>query len=141
MLAGCGHKPPSPPPSGPPQVSVLVLEPQEVTQTTELPGRTNPLLTSDVRPQVNGIVKARLFTEGGDVRVGQVLYQIDPAPYRATLDQSRGQLAGAQANLLEQAFVRDLDDAVSYRIADGTLELRDAAGAVRVRLEARGKPR
>jgi membrane fusion protein, multidrug efflux system len=49
---------------------------------------------------VNGIIKARLFTEGADVRAGQVLYQIDPAPYRAALDQAKGQLANAQANLV-----------------------------------------
>jgi membrane fusion protein (multidrug efflux system) len=56
-------------------------------------------LSSDVRPQVNGILKARLFTEGGDVKAGQILYEIDAAPYQAALDQAKGQLASAQANL------------------------------------------
>jgi len=70
-----------------------------VTATAELPGRTNPMLTSDVRPQVNGVIKARLFTEGTDVKAGQVLYQIDPAPYKAALDQAKGQLANAEAAL------------------------------------------
>lgn len=77
----------------------MLVEPQSVKLTTQLPGRTSAVQISDVRPQVNGVIKARLFTEGGDVRAGQVLYQIDPAPYQAALDQAQGQLANAQANL------------------------------------------
>jgi membrane fusion protein (multidrug efflux system) len=84
---------------GPPSVGYVVVKTEPVTLTTELPGRTNPYLTSDVRPQVNGIVKARLFTEGGEVRAGQALYQIDPAPYKASLDQAKAQLLSAEANL------------------------------------------
>jgi membrane fusion protein (multidrug efflux system) len=98
LLSACGAKP-APPPSGPPPVGVVVVTPQPVSLTTELPGRTSPMLTSDVRPQVNGIIKARLFIEGADVRAGQVLYLIDPAPYQAVLDQAKGQLANAQASL------------------------------------------
>jgi membrane fusion protein (multidrug efflux system) len=71
-------------------------------RVAELPGRTNPTLTADVRPQVNGILLSRLFTEGSDVKKGQVLYQIDAAPYKATLDQARATLANAQANLTTQ---------------------------------------
>ncbi len=98
-LAGCGKKPAGPPPMGPPVVGYVVVQPQAVTLTTELPGRTNAYLTSDVRPQVNGIIQSRLFTEGADVHAGQALYQIDPAPYRATLDQAKAQQQNAQANL------------------------------------------
>ena len=98
FLAGC-HKAAPPPPPPPPQVGVVTLQAEPVTRTAELPGRTNPTLSSDVRPQVNGIIKARLFVEGSDVKAGQVLYQIDPAPYQATLDQAKGTLANAQANL------------------------------------------
>jgi membrane fusion protein (multidrug efflux system) len=98
LLSGCGRKP-APPPSGPPQVGVISIQPQPVTLTTELPGRTSAMQTSDVRPQVNGVIKARLFTEGANVRAGQPLYQIDPAPYKAALDQTRGQLANAEASL------------------------------------------
>jgi membrane fusion protein (multidrug efflux system) len=64
-----------------------------------LPGRTSATFTSEVRPQVNGILKAALFTEGTDVKAGQVLYQIDPAPYQAAVDQAKGQLASAEANM------------------------------------------
>jgi membrane fusion protein (multidrug efflux system) len=98
LLAACGHKP-APPPPPPPQVAVQVVALEPVTETTELPGRTDALLTSDVRPQVNGIIKARLFTEGSNVKAGQVLYQIDPAPYQAALDQAKGTLASAAANV------------------------------------------
>jgi membrane fusion protein (multidrug efflux system) len=96
LAAACGKKP-APPPPPPPQVGVQVVALEPVTQTTELPGRTDPMLSSDVRPQVNGIIKARLFTEGSNVKAGQVLYQIDPAPYQAALDQAKGTLANAQA--------------------------------------------
>ena len=97
-VAACAKKPPPPAP-GPPEVGVVTLHGEPVTRTTELPGRTNPTLSSDVRPQVNGILKARLFVEGGDVGAGQVLYQIDPAPYQAALDQAKGALANGEANL------------------------------------------
>ncbi len=98
-LSGCGKKAAGPPPMGPPVVGYVTVQPQAVTLTTELPGRTSAYLTSDVRPQVNGIVQSRLFVEGADVRKGQALYQIDPAPYRAALDQAKAQLQNAQANL------------------------------------------
>jgi membrane fusion protein (multidrug efflux system) len=97
-LGGC-HKPPPPPPSGPPVVGVITLQAQSVPLSTELPGRTSPYTTSDVRPQVNGLIKARLFVEGSEVKAGQVLYQIDPAPYQATYDQAKATLANASANL------------------------------------------
>jgi membrane fusion protein (multidrug efflux system) len=82
-----------------PTVGYLVVKAEPVTLTTELPGRTTPYLTSDVRPQINGIIKARLFKEGGTVRAGQPLYEIDPAPYRAAYDQAKAQEASAEANL------------------------------------------
>jgi len=78
-------------------VGYVVVEPQSAVLTTELPGRTNAFLTSDVRPQVNGIIKSRLFLEGSNVHAGQVLYQIDPAPYQAAYDQAKALLANAQA--------------------------------------------
>ncbi len=95
-LVAC-HKPP--PPRGPPQVGIVTLQATAAPRIVELPGRTSPTLSSDVRPQVNGILKARLFNEGTDVKAGQVLYEIDPAPYQAALDQAKGQLASAEANL------------------------------------------
>jgi len=84
---------------GPPDVGVVMLQLRPVALTTVLPGRTSPFAVSDVRPQINGIILARLFQEGSNVREGQVLYQIDPATYRAAYDQARAQVAAAQANL------------------------------------------
>jgi membrane fusion protein (multidrug efflux system) len=80
-------------------VGIVTLQATAAPRIVELPGRTSPTLSSDVRPQVNGILKARLFNEGTDVKAGQVLYEIDPAPYQAALDQAKGQLASAEANL------------------------------------------
>ena len=96
-LAGCGGSKQAP--SKPtPNVGVVTVQPTSVALDSELPGRTSPFSVSDVRPQVSGIVVARLFTEGGLVRAGQPLYRIDPALYRAAVGQAQGQLASAQAN-------------------------------------------
>ncbi|MDO9264687.1 MAG: efflux RND transporter periplasmic adaptor subunit, partial [Desulfosalsimonadaceae bacterium] len=86
-------------PAGPSQVSVVTVETQNITLTTELPGRTAPFRIAEIRPQVSGLILKRLFTEGSDVRTGQVLYQIDPAPFQAALDNAEAALGRAQANL------------------------------------------
>jgi membrane fusion protein (multidrug efflux system) len=98
VLSACGSHPqrgPMPTPA----VGYAAVRAEPVTLTTELPGRTSPYLTSEVRPQISGIIKARLFKEGGSVRQGQALYEIDPAPYKAALDQAQAQLASAEASL------------------------------------------
>lgn len=82
-----------------PEVGIQVIQPQSVTLTTELPGRTSAFLVSEVRPQVGGIIEQRLFEEGADVTAGSVLYQIDPASYQAELDSARASLAKARANV------------------------------------------
>lgn len=88
-LTGC-NKPQSagPPPGGPREVGIVVVAPEKVSLTTELPGRTSPKLIAEIRPQVGGIIQKRLFTEGSDVKAGQILYQIDPAMYEAALDNA-----------------------------------------------------
>src|SRR6516225_7315404 len=96
LLAGCGrHAPPPAPP--PPKVSVVTLQTQSVPIVTELPGRVNAYRTADVRPQVNGIILKRLFVEGSEVKTGQQLYQIDPAPYKAAYDSAVAANASARA--------------------------------------------
>src|ERR1700722_17617717 len=95
-LAACAKKPPPPPP---PTVGFVVLQTEPVTLTTELPGRVSALESSDVRPQINGIIRRRDFTEGGLVQAGQVLYEIEDSPYRAAVLTAQGQLAQAQANI------------------------------------------
>jgi membrane fusion protein (multidrug efflux system) len=84
---------------GPLEVSVVTVQPESLVLTTELPGRTAAYLTAEIRPQVNGIIKRRLFEEGALVRAGQVLYQIDPASYEATVGQAKANLAAAEAEL------------------------------------------
>jgi len=83
----------------PPQVGVVTIEPQRTVLTTELPGRTLPFAVSDVRPQVGGILKERLFTEGSLVKAGQPLYQIDDSRYRAAHESAKARLAAAKATL------------------------------------------
>jgi membrane fusion protein, multidrug efflux system len=88
LLQGCGKMsgPPGGPMGGPfgaPEVAVITVKPQSVTLTTELPGRTSGYLVSEIRPQVSGLVQKRLFTEDSDVKAGEALYQIDPAPFQA----------------------------------------------------------
>ena len=94
-LAACG--PGHPQTSQVPEVGIVVLKPHPVPLTADLPGRTDPYATSDVRPQVTGILKSILFKEGGLVHAGQPLYQIDPAPYKAAYDSAKAALANAQA--------------------------------------------
>ncbi len=96
-LTGCGNKKQRS--QGPPEVSVVVMQYERVPIITELPGRTSAFLIAEVRPQVNGIIKKRLFTEGSDVKAGEALYQIDPALYQAALDNASASLARAEANL------------------------------------------
>lgn len=101
VVAGCGQKPGGPPAMPPPPVSVVVVRPGPVATSTDLPGRTSSVETSDVRPQVNGVILKRLFVEGGDVREGQQLYQIDPATYQASYDSAAATLEHDQAALAD----------------------------------------
>lgn len=125
-LAGCGKSKPPPPPE--PEVGYVVIKTEPVTLTTELPGRTTATLQSDVRPQVNGVIQARLFEEGALVRAGQPLYQINPALYRAARDQAAAQLQQARAQVvtaearaaryrslrdIEAVSRQDIDDAIA----------------------------
>ena len=82
-----------------PEVATVTIEPQAIELNTELPGRTTAHLVSEIRPQVNGIIQKRLFTEGSDVKAGQLLYQIDAAPFQAAYDSAKASLSKAQANL------------------------------------------
>ena len=102
MIAGCGKETTAsvPPKGEPPQVGVVKIVPRNVSITTELAGRTSSYLIAEVRPQVGGIVQKRLFTEGSNVRAGQVLYQIDPATYQAAFDSARAAMDKAQANVM-----------------------------------------
>ena len=97
LLAACGGNAPPPPAAGAPEVAVITLAPRQVELSTVLPGRTSAYRIAEVRPQVDGIVLKRLFTEGAEVRAGEPLYEIDPAPYRAALLRAEAALASAEA--------------------------------------------
>ncbi len=99
ILAGCGQQKVAGGPPGPAEVVVVTVKPEKVATTMELSGRTSAFRVAEIRPQVNGIVQKRLFVEGSDVKVGQVLYQIDPAPFQAALDNAKAALGRADANL------------------------------------------
>ena len=101
ILVACG-KPEAPPPP-PPAVGYVTIAEQSVTLTNQLPGRTSAYETSDVRPQVNGLVEARLFTEGDQVARGQALYRIDAQPYQAQAANARAALARARAAIASSA--------------------------------------
>jgi membrane fusion protein (multidrug efflux system) len=83
-----------------PEVVVQTIAPRSVTLTAVLPGRTSAHLMSEVRPQVGGIIQKRLFKEGGEVRQGETLYQIDPSTYQAAFESAKAELARAEANAL-----------------------------------------
>src|SRR5512139_510993 len=92
ITSGCGSEHAAPKPATP-EVAIVTIHPERVVLTTELPGRTSAYFVAEIRPQVNGIIQKRLFEEGSDVRVGDVLYQIDPAPFQAAYDNAAANLA------------------------------------------------
>ena len=100
LLGACREAPkPAAAPPAVPEVVVRTLQAQTVPLRTELPGRTAPFMTAEVRPQVGGIIRRQPFTEGTQVKAGQVLYEIDPAPFQAAVSQQEGAVANAQATL------------------------------------------
>lgn len=155
LLSTCGKKQAAGGPPmmmGTPEVSVITLQSGPVALTTELSGRVAASLTAEVRPQVGGIVKERLFTEGSDVKAGAVLYQIDPSTYQAAHDGAKAALARAEANLVplklraeryqellesEAVSQQDLDDAMAaLKLAEAEIESAKAAlETARINLE------
>ena len=97
MLAACGDHAPHGPPQMTPEVGVETIKPHTVVSNIELSGRLSAIRVAEVRPQVEGIIRKRLFTEGAQVTAGAVLYQIDASSYQATYDQAVGTLAKAVA--------------------------------------------
>lgn len=108
LLTGCDKlkalagKPPAAPAAAAmaPEVAVFTVQPERVVLTTELAGRISAHLVAEVRPQVGGIIQERKFTEGSDVKAGDVLYQIDPATYAAALASATAAVGRAEANLI-----------------------------------------
>jgi membrane fusion protein (multidrug efflux system) len=106
-LAGCGPSKPAATTASVPEVSVLTTRQASVPVLVDLPGRTSPYLVAQVRARVDGIVLKRNFQEGTDVKANQLLYQIDPAPYRATLNSAQAVQQKAEANLATTAAQAD----------------------------------
>lgn len=131
-LAACGKKPQQPQ-AMVPEVGVVTLQPQNVTLTTDLPGRTSPYRVADVRARVDGIVLKRDFTEGGDVKAGQRLYKIDPATYQAAYENAKATLAKAVAN---QASTKLLADRYKQLVAAEAVSKQDYDNAVAAALQA-----
>ena len=121
VLAGCNRQ--APPPARPaPPVSTVTIQPQKITLTTQLPGRTSAFRIAEIRPQVSGLILKRLFTEGSEVKAGQVLYQIDPAPFQAALDNARAALGRAEANLFS---IRSRAERYKELLADKAVSQQD----------------
>src|ERR1700733_14968675 len=104
-LAACSSGKTAAPVNPPPEVGVVTLHPQPVTITTDLPGRMAAYRVAEVRPQVSGVIVKRLFTEGSEVKAGQQLYQIDPAPLQANLESAQASLARARATFKSAALL------------------------------------
>ncbi len=99
LFAGCSREQQAGQQRPTPEVSTVTVAPREVALSTELSGRTSAYRIAEIRPRVSGLVEKRLFTEGSNVKEGQVLYQIDPAPFTAELDNAQAALAEAKAKL------------------------------------------
>jgi membrane fusion protein (multidrug efflux system) len=134
-LLACNREPPPQAAAGPVEVGVVTLAPTPVTLTRELPGRTSAFRVAEVRARVNGIVLKRLFVEGSDVKEGQPLFRIDPAPYEAALDAAKATQARAEANVanarLQARRYQELvaANAVSRQEHDDALARLEAAEA------------
>ena len=128
---GCDRRQQAAPPPAVPEVAVVTVQPQQVVLTTELPGRTSPFRVAEIRPQVNGLIQKRLFTEGSDVQAGQELYQIDPAPFQAALDNAQAALGRSEASLPAVHSRADrFKEAVAQR-AVSQQDFDDASGALK----------
>ena len=122
LLAGCDRSTQSQPPPPVPEVATVTVQPQKVLLTTELPGRTAAFRVAEIRPRVSGLVQKRLFTEGSDVKAGQVLYQIDQAPFQAALDNATANLA-VMRKTADQARAALKADMAHIAQVEATLEL------------------
>ena len=122
ILFGCDRQPPAPPPPPVPEVATVTIQPQTIMLSTSLPGRTSAFRTAEIRPQVSGLILKRLFVEGSDVRTGQVLYQIDAAPFQAAVENAEANRLAAQtaADRARAAVKASLADVSRIQV---TLEL------------------
>ncbi len=134
-LAGCSGQEAAPAAAPPPGVTVIALKPAAVTLSDDLPGRVAALRTADIRPQVGGIVQRRLFQQGAEVKAGQPLFQLNPAPLKAEFDSAAASLQHAQATLVRTTRQAERlqplieADAISRQSFDDAVSERDLAAA------------
>lgn len=134
-LAGCGPKKQAAAPAPAPQVTVAPAQPASVPVTVELPGRSYPFFMAQVRARVDGIVLKRTFQEGADVKAGDLLYQIDPAPYRAALQNAQANLKKMEANLVVTTALVERyknligGNAISKQVYDNAVSAQQQAAA------------
>jgi membrane fusion protein (multidrug efflux system) len=133
IMTGCKQK--GGQPRSNPEVAVVTVHPEQIVITTELPGRTSAFRIAEIRPQVNGLILKRAFEEGSDVNEGDLLYQIDPAPYQAAYDQAKATVAMAEAQLPAMRAREKRFKELAESHAVGQQDYDDALAALR-RLEA-----
>jgi membrane fusion protein (multidrug efflux system) len=105
LVAGCGERPQMNP--GPPQVSVITVQPERTPRIADLPGRVDAVRDAQIRARVTGIVQKITFKQGGDVKENDLLFKIDPSQYKAAYDQAAAQLKQAQADLFSAKALAD----------------------------------
>ncbi|MBD8872487.1 efflux RND transporter periplasmic adaptor subunit [Rhodanobacter sp. DHB23] len=108
-LTACGKKEQGPPQMPPPQVGVVTVQPQNEPLTKDLVGRLSSFRSADVRARVSGVLLKRVYVEGSDVKKGDLMFQIDPAPYQAALNSSIANLASAKATYTNAHVVAERD--------------------------------
>ncbi len=134
-LAGCDVAPQEQEAPAPPQVSVLTLTGRELVISEDLPARVAALRSADIRAQISGIVQRRLFEQGAEISAGTVLFQINPAPFKADVDSAAAALQRAEAVLARARIqierLRPLlrTDAISRQTYDDAISQRDQAAA------------
>ncbi|MFA6357914.1 MAG: efflux RND transporter periplasmic adaptor subunit [Candidatus Omnitrophota bacterium] len=125
-ITGCTKKDVSLPQD--PKVSVVYMRPERLVMTTELSGRTAAFLVDEIRPQINGLIQKRLFIEGSEIKAGQVLYQIDPAPFQAVFDKAKANLPALKlrADRYKEALIDKAVSQQEFDDADAALKQAEA---------------
>ena len=135
LASGCRKQTQAGPPPPPPEVAFMEVKPEAIILKKELPGRTTPYLVAEIRPQASGIIRQRLFTEGSDVKAGDVLYEIDPETYIAARDNAEAAVQAAKAD--HATAIAACKQSEAALVAAQAAKNRAEANAEPLRLRAR----